>query len=90
MRPKFVGFDGTGQLLDYVYAGFPARSTYTIDADCLYVISFEDANERCGHAGCSALIECVYCQCLLTLVQVYCVAASLCWNARLDDLSCFC
>lgn len=90
MRPQFVGFVGTGQLLDYVYAGFPGRRTYVIDADCLHVIPFEDAKERCGHAGCSALIECVYCQWLATLAQVYCVAASLCWNARLHDLSCFC
>ena len=90
VRPEFVGFDGTGQLLDYVYAGFPGRRTYIIEADCLYVIPFEDAKERCGHAACSALNECVYCQWLGTLVQVYCVAASLCWNARLDDLSSFC
>ena len=90
MRPEFVGFVGIGQLLGCVYAGFPGRGTQVIDADCLYVIPFEYAKERCGHAGCSAMIECVYWQWLVTLVQVYCVAASLCWNARLDDLSSFC
>ena len=90
MRPEFVGLDGIGQVLGCVYAGCSVRRTYVIDADYLHVIPFEDAKERCGHAGCSALIECVYCQWLATLAQVYCVAASLCWNARLHDLSCFC